>query len=159
MTSSTIAMDSTGGTFKLKISKHPLSAGDPLDSRYIQVSSTGTYQGATRTVAMDFKLDKKIKFAVVGKVPIQVGRDTIIEGNVAMATANKYPAIQMLSDFQHFDSALATKVVNFETFLKNNHAGYDGRIAMSNSAEATAAASRGLLGHTRMAISMSTTCW
>ncbi|MBC8108318.1 MAG: hypothetical protein H7Z14_17160 [Anaerolineae bacterium] len=149
MTSAMINLDNGGGTFKLKITKHPIGAGDPLDARYIRVSCTGTYKLAKRSVAMDFKLDKKIKFAVVGKVPIQVGRDTIIEGNVAMATANKYPAIQMLSDFQHFDNALKTKVLNFETFLKNNHAGYDGRVAMSNTAEATAAANAGYTDYTQ----------
>ena len=96
---------------------------------------------------MDFKIDKKIKFAVVGKVPIQVGRDTIIEGNVAMATANKYPPIQMLSDFQHFDTALATKIENFETFLKTQSR----RLRRSdrhgnNTAEADRGGERGLHG-------------
>ena len=137
MTSSVIRLDDSGGTFQLKITKHPIGAGDPLDARYIRVSSTGTYKGSKRSVAMDFKIDKKIKFAVVGKVPIQVGRDTIIEGNVAMATAGKYPAIQLLSDFQHFDNALATKITNFETFLKSKHVGYDGRINVNNTAEFT----------------------
>ncbi|CAN5643109.1 hypothetical protein BH09PLA1_BH09PLA1_25060 [soil metagenome] len=149
MTSSVIALDSTGGTFQLKISKHPIGVGDPLDSRYIRVSSTGTYKNSSRSVAMDFKLDKKIKFAVVGKVPIQVGSDTIIEGNVAMATANKYPAIQMLSDFQHFDNALKTKILNFETFLKNYHSGYDGRISVGNTVEFTAATNAGYTDYTQ----------
>ena len=98
---------------------------------------------------MDFKLDKKIKFAVVGKVPIQVGRDTIIEGNVAMATPNKYPAIQMLSDFTHFDSALATKIDNFQSFMKNYHAGYDGRINVNNTVEFTAATNAGYTDYTQ----------
>src|SRR3954470_8829119 len=143
MTSSWIVPDETGTKFQLHIAQHPTYVGDPLDARYLHVSSTGQYRNTMRTVSLDFKLDKKIKFAVVGKVPIQLGRNTVVEGNVAMATANKYPPIQMLSDFQHFDPALATKITNFETFLKTKHAGYDGRISVNNTLEYNQAISAG----------------
>jgi hypothetical protein len=143
MTSAWIAPDNNGATFQLHIAKHPLYVGDTLDDRYIRVTSTGKYGATLRSVSLDFKLDKKIKFAVVGKVPIQLGRNTVVEGNVAMATANRYPPIQMLSDFTHFDPVLATKIQNFETFLKNKHAGYDGRINVNNTSEYGQATSAG----------------
>jgi Tfp pilus assembly protein PilX len=143
MTSSVIRTDGSGATFRLRIAQHPLFSGDPLDERYIRVTSTGTYKSATRSVAMDFKIDKKIKFAVVGKVPIQLGRNTIVEGNVAMANPNKFPPIQMLSDFQHFDATLKTKIQDFEAFLEANHGGYDGRVSVNNTAEYNAATSAG----------------
>ena len=69
-----------------------------------------------------------------------------------MATAGKYPPLLTLSDFQHFDPNLKTKIVNFENFLMGthnssgqvvpNHAGYDGRI-QTGTAEATYAESQG----------------
>ncbi len=138
ITTGSIHSDGDNGAFKLVIQQHPLNSGDTLDARYLRVTSTGTYGMATRTASMDFLVDKKINYAVVGKVEIQLGRNTLVQGPVAMATAGKYPPILTLSDFQHFDPNLKTKIVNFETYLKGthkengvtvaNHAGYDGRI-------------------------------
>ena len=143
ITTKAIAVDDSSARFQLTIRQHPLVAGDPLDQRYVRIASTGTYGGATRTSWMDFKIEKKVKFAVVGKVPVQLGRNTIIEGPVAMATAAKYPPILMLSDFTHFDANLKTKILNFETFLKTKHSGYDGRISVNNSSEYSQAQSAG----------------
>jgi Tfp pilus assembly protein PilX len=148
-----IRMESNGAQFQITVNQHPLYAGDPLDERYLQVVSTGTYRGATRTVTMDFKIDKKVKFAVVGKVPIQLGRNTIVEGPVAMATANKFPPILMLSDFMHFDNTLKTRLEGWNNYLKGshtvngttvpNHAGYDNRISVNNATEFAAATAAG----------------
>jgi len=143
MTSSWIAPDESGAQFQLHIAQHPTYVGDPLDARYLRVTATGKFGKAQRSASLDFKLDKKIKFAVVGKVPIQIGRNTVVEGNVAMATANKYPPIQMLSDFTHFDPNLATKITNFDNFLESKHIGYDGRISVANTAEYSQALSAG----------------
>ena len=148
LTTSSIAVDETGvnnaagARFVVTYRLHPLSAGDALDSRYIRVTSTGTYKNSRRVMSLDFKIDKKVKFAIVGKVPIQLGRNTIVEGPVAMASANKYPPVYMLSDFHHLNSTLGTQIDNFNTFLENNHKGYDNRISVYNSdemAKATAA--------------------
>ncbi|HVT90163.1 MAG TPA: pilus assembly PilX N-terminal domain-containing protein [Tepidisphaeraceae bacterium] len=136
---SLISTETNGGKFQITI------AQKASDHTCLIVTSTGTYDNASRTVSMEFKIDKKIKFAVVGKVPIQLGRNTIVEGNVAVATTTKYPPIQMLSDFYRtdFDTALATKIQNFESFMKTNHVGYDGRININNTAEKTAAVAQG----------------
>jgi Tfp pilus assembly protein PilX len=143
ITSQTIAVDDSTARFKLTMQQHPLFTGDPLDERYVRITSTGTYRGATRSSSMDFKIEKKVKFAIVGKVPVQLGRNTVVEGPVAMATAAKYPPILMLSDFTHFDSNLKTKILNFETFLRTKHNGYDGRISVNNSTEYNQAKSAG----------------
>jgi hypothetical protein len=134
---------SDGATFR--VSLRQLGPADGFDNRYLRVVSTGTCRGASRVVSMDFTIDKKSKFAVVGKVPIQLGRNTIVEGPVAMAVANKYPPILMLSDFMHFDPSLKTKIQAWNTFLQGssvvngqvvkNHVGYDNRLSVNNSTE------------------------
>jgi hypothetical protein len=128
-------------------------AQDPLDNRNLIVTSTGRVGNTTRSVSMTFTIDKKVKFAVVGKVPIQIGRNTIVEGNVAMAAANKFPPILMLSDFLHFDPALKTKVDAWNAHLKGstvvngvtvqNHNGYDNRVSVNNPIEYQLATARG----------------
>jgi hypothetical protein len=98
---------------------------------------------------MQFKVDKKVKFAVVGKVPIQLGRNTIVEGPVAMTNPNKFPPILMLSDFTHFDEELKTAVEGWSEFLQGstagtpNHEGYDNRISANNEQEYATALAAG----------------
>lgn len=132
-----ISTETHGPAFRVSIRQNP------VDATYLDVASTGTYRNATRSVSMRFKIDKKIKFAVVGKVPIQLGRNTIVEGPVAMATANKFPPLLMLSDFMHFDAALATQLTAWNQFLQSNHNGYDNRISVNNPVEYAAATNAG----------------
>lgn len=139
LTCPVIALDSARTqTFQITIEK-------AVDPRNLIVTSTGTFGGSTRKVSMTFNIDKKVKFAIVGKVPIQIGRNTIVEGNVAMAVPNKYPPILMLSDFMHFDPALKSKLDTWNKFLQGsttvsgvtvkNHQGYDNRININNKIE------------------------
>ena len=116
--------------------------GTPIDQRSIRVTCTGRYFRAVRSVSMDFLMDKKSKFGVVGKVPIQLGRNTILDGSVGMSTAAKYPPIYVLSDFTHFHAGLKAKIDLFNTHLEGvgsvdgkvikNHNGYDNRISINN---------------------------
>jgi hypothetical protein len=152
VSASGISIDaSSGATFDVEMKK--LMPADGWDQRFIRITVTGHYHKAARSVSMVFKMDKKVKFAAVGKVPLQIGRNTIVDGPIAMGTPGKYPPVWMLSDFQHFDAALKTKIVNFETYLRGsgvigsssvpNHRGYDGRISVNNKNEATLAAAAG----------------
>jgi hypothetical protein len=133
----------SGRALCLNIRPHPLFAGDPLDARYIRVSSTGSYRGSSRVVSMDFLLDKKIRFAMVGKVPIQLGRNVMVEGPIGMTVPGKYPPIYALSDFKHLNSTLGNQIDSFNGFLKAIHRGYDNRISVSDPDEAPLAAQAG----------------
>lgn len=135
LTTSAIASDETAGRFKVAVRPHPVDASDLLDARYLRVTSTGTYAGATHVVSVDFKVDKKVKFAIVGRVPIQIGRNTIVEGPMGMSTANKFPPYLLMSDFRHLKPSLQTKIDAFYNFLEANHNGYDGRISANNPVE------------------------
>ena len=128
-----MGVDASGAKFAIAIEQ------DPADARILHVTSTGTCRGASRTASMEFRIDKKVKYAIVGKVPIQVGRNTMIDGPVAMTTAGKYPPIYTLSDFRHLTPALAGRIDAFNAFLKSSHAGYDNRVTVKNETEWDAA--------------------
>jgi Tfp pilus assembly protein PilX len=133
-----ISIEDGGGTFQLDITQ-------TADPTVLLVKSTGRYRGNVRIASMTFKVDKKVKFAVVGKVPIQIGRNTIVEGPVAMTNAAKFPPILMLSDFTHFDADLKADVEDWFAYLQGssligseyvpNHEGYDNRISANNPQE------------------------
>jgi len=144
VTATGLCVDATSGaTCDIAVIQMTPALGS--DQRYIRVTATGKYHRATRSVSMDFRMQKKTKFAVIGKVPIQVGRDTIIDGPIGMSTATKYPPVLVLSDFMHFHSGLATRVTNWNTYLQGsgtvngnlikNHDGYDNRISVNNADE------------------------
>jgi hypothetical protein len=137
VTTSWIAMEDGGAQFQVRV------AQDTADQRFLEVTSIGQYRDARRFASMSFRIDKKIRFAVVGKVPIQLGRNTIVEGPVAMANANKFPPLLMLSDFMHFDTALRDQLNAWNTFLQANHNGYDNRVSVDNPVEYAAAAAAG----------------
>ncbi|MGH7215261.1 MAG: hypothetical protein ACREIT_10910, partial [Tepidisphaeraceae bacterium] len=146
VTTQGVSIDGGAGTFALRVERLPYYITTPTDERYrryIRVTSTGTYGESTRTVSMDFVVDKRVKFAVVGKVPIQVGRNTLIEGPVAMATANKLPPVLALSDFRHLTASLKTSIDAFDAFVKVNHNGYDNRISVHHATESAAAIAAG----------------
>ncbi len=143
LTTSSISVDETKGRFFITMQQHPLVPGDLLDARYVRITSTGTYGKATRSISMEFKIDKKVKFAVLGRVEVQLGKNTLVEGNIGMLTPNKYPPFISLSDFKHLTPALDTKINNFESFLASNHTGLDGRISVNNANEFQAATKAG----------------
>src|SRR5947207_2036339 len=66
-----VPTDFQGATFPAVIRQ--LGPTDGTDARFLRVVSTGRYRKATRSVSMDFEIEKRAKFAIIGKVPIQLG--------------------------------------------------------------------------------------
>jgi hypothetical protein len=132
-----IGCDETAGKFQVDITQ------DAVDRRFLVISSTGQYRNSQRTVSMKFLIDKKIRFAIAGRVPIQIGRNTLVEGPIAMVAAQRMPPLIMLSDFRHLTPALKTKIDNFNDFLEKNHTGLDNRITDDNPKEYSKALSAG----------------
>jgi hypothetical protein len=132
-----IGVDETGGRFQIDVTQ------EPKDKTNLIVSSTGRYKNSQRTISMKFHIDKKLKFAVAGKVPIQLGRNVVVEGPVSMTTSNRYPPMYSLSDFHGLTPALGSKIDAFNSWLKTNHAGYDNRVSDDNPKEWAAASKAG----------------
>ncbi|MFT3788870.1 MAG: hypothetical protein QM770_22315 [Tepidisphaeraceae bacterium] len=137
ITSSSI---NTGDTsFVITVQRHPTYTGDPLDARYIRVTSTGTASGISRTMAASFKLTKSIPYAVVSRTRIQIGRNTLVEGAMGMATASKTPPYLLLGDFDHLDTNLTNQVRNWYTFIESYNTGsYNNRVAVGTPLATTA---------------------
>ena len=139
---SPVPTDHGGATFTLLVRQ--LTPQDGSDARFIRVTSTGRYRGAVRTISMDFEIEKRAKFAVVGKVPLQFGRNTLVEGPVGMTT-NRLPPVLILSDLTHFSPALKSKIQAWNTYLRGsgsvdgrvirNHIGFDNRVSVNNAPE------------------------
>jgi Tfp pilus assembly protein PilX len=152
LTATGLCLDSAlGATCDVIVEQGKAALGS--DSRFVKVTCVGKYHRAARAVSMNFQMDKKVKFAVVGKVPIQLGVNTIVDGPVGMNVAVKYPPVFILSDFPHLSASLKTKIDNWNTYIEGvgsvggktikNHDGYDNRISINDPDEFTLATAAG----------------
>ncbi|MEM7807847.1 MAG: hypothetical protein AAF561_07035 [Planctomycetota bacterium] len=133
-----------GGKLDIRVERLPdtaydTSAGSNSYRQFIEVSCTatvneGTLREVSRTSSMRFSLDKRIDFAVVGKTRIQLGRNTLVDGPVAMGTANKFSPYLILSDFDHFDSWLAGRLDDWHDLLVDEEADWGNRLRTGTSA-------------------------
>ena len=93
-----------------------VSALNPLDATWIRVRIVAAdgppISRVTRSIQMDFRIAKKIKFAILSKSRVMIGRNVIIDGDIGsrfmeVNLANGHP-VQMISDFRGLNGAKGT---------------------------------------------------
>lgn len=94
-------LDATWVRVKVVASDGPVDANDPNDTKHRRVS---------RSISMDYKLDKKIRFAILSKSRVMIGQNVMIDGEIGsrfMETnlAHGHP-VQMVSDFRNLSADL-----------------------------------------------------
>ncbi len=145
----------------------PVSAADPLNATWVRVrvqadDGFGNVNGnvnvnvngggnglVRRSIQMDFRIEKKIKFAVLSKSRIMIGRNVMVEGPIGsrfMETnlVNGHP-VQVVSDFRNIDSALDTALDQHLANLITNDQNGDNRLNLSNPAEVSGLTNPALL--------------
>lgn len=120
-----------------------VSSGNPLDSTWVRVKVTAADGPAgrqiTRSISMDFRLEKKIRYAILSKSRVMIGANVMIEGPIGSrftdtALANGHP-VQMQSDFVGLDADLDAALAPFVNTLKTNDVNGDNRLNVNDSAE------------------------
>ena len=121
----------------------PVSNLSPLDARWVRVTVTAgdgpIGSRIFRSVTIDFKIEKKIRFALLSKSRIMIGRNVMIDGPIGSSfmetnLANGHP-IQMESDFRGLDATLDANLDLFRNTLVTNDADGDNRINLASAAE------------------------
>ena len=121
----------------------PVSNASPLDSRWVRVTVTAgdgpVGERIYRSISMDFKIEKKLKFALISKSRVMIGRNVMIEGPIGSSFTetnleNGHP-IQMESDFVGLDSDLDNEIDTFRNTLITNDADGDNRLAVASATE------------------------
>lgn len=120
-----------------------VSAAAPLDATWIRLkvicSDGPAGKQLTRSIQVDLKLDKKIKYAVLSKTRLMIGQNVMIQGPVGskfMDTqfANGHP-VQVQSDFTGLDPTLDSQLTAFYNTVKTNDKNGDNRINLLDSSE------------------------
>lgn len=120
-----------------------VSSTDKLDATWIRVrvqAADGPAAHAiTRSIQMDFRVDKKIRFAILSRSRVMVGRNVMIDGPIGSRFTdthlpNGHP-IQVRSDFRGLASELDTQLDALTGTLILNDANGDNRINLADAAE------------------------
>ena len=117
----------------------PVSASVPLDSTWIRVRVVATDGPVSRSIQVDFRIDKKIRFALLAKSRVMIGRNVMIEGPIGSRfletnLTNGHP-IQMVSDFSGLASELDVELNNLASIMHDNDVDHDNRLNIESVAE------------------------
>ncbi len=120
-----------------------VSAAAPLDATWIRVKVTA-FDGpsttkVTRSIQMDFRMTKKIEFAILSKSRVMIGRNVMIDGNIGSRflethLPNGHP-VQMVSDFRGISNALDDDLDMLVGSLVTNDEDGDNRLNLAKDAE------------------------
>jgi hypothetical protein len=124
------------------------------EESFVRVTSRGYDQDITRTLQMDFKIEKKIEFAILSPNRIMIGKNVLIEGPLGsryglvageLNSANGDPLV-MRSDFRYLTDELNAKLDTLYAQVKQYDADGDDRLRPDHAGEAA-----GLAGYPELA--------
>lgn len=123
----------------------PVSEAAPLDARYVRVKVVGedgfTGRMTRRAIQIDFKIEKRNRYALLSRSRIMIGRNVNIVGPIASTFADTDLAfghpIQMMSDFKGLDPDLDAMLKDFRAYLHEYDLDFDNRIRLASPGEST----------------------
>ncbi len=121
----------------------PVSSASPLDATYVRVRVTAADgpvgSAICRSISLDFKIDKKIRYAILSKSRVMIGRNVLIQGPIGsrfMEThlVNGHP-IQLESNFRGMTASLDANLNLFVNTLIQYDMDGDNRLNVAHAAE------------------------
>ncbi|MBI1369404.1 MAG: hypothetical protein GC162_12215 [Planctomycetes bacterium] len=131
-----------GGANVLTANGEAVSATNPISSVWVRLRSVGTDTGYSRAVQMDFRLDKKIRFAILSRNRVMIGRNVVIKGSIGsrftqVNLKNGHP-VQMRDNFNGLDPQLDQWLDALDTYLAAHDGNGDNRINLASDSESSA---------------------
>lgn len=120
------------------------------DTSRIRIVSEGIDRDVTRTLQMEFEIDKQIEFALLSPNRIMIGKNVLIEGPLGTSyglvegdlnDAHGQPLV-MRSDFRYLDPGLDAAVEALQAGIESRDADGDNRLRVHHPIEM-----QGLAGH------------
>ncbi len=128
------------GDNKFTTDGYAVSSVNPIIGTWVRIKSIGrdgTYQ---RSVQKEFRIDKKIRFAILSRSRVMIGRNVMIKGTVASNFThtdmkNGHP-VQMRDNFYGLNSALDDSLNDLAAYLIDNDIDGDNRVRVADAREA-----------------------
>jgi hypothetical protein len=120
----------------------PVSADNPITNRYLRIRSTGDDGSYRRSIQMDYRIDKKVRYAILSRNRVMIGRNVIIDGPIGsrftgVDNQHGHP-VQVRDNFTGLDPTLDTWLQTLVDYLAANDQNGDNRIALADEAESAA---------------------
>jgi len=119
------------------------------DGSGVRVTSRGVDDGVQRLVQLDFMLEKRIEYALIGQSRIMIGKNVLVEGPVGalygtvageLTPENGDPVV-LRSDFYDLDSVALDPLLDaLHALIETDDADGDGRLRPGHAAEGAALA-------------------
>lgn len=117
-----------------------VAVDNPVDGRWLRLRSEGDDQGYTRAVQMEYRIDKKVRFAILSRNRVMIGRNVMIRGSIGSRyTLTSYDhghPVQMRDNFTGLDVQLDAWLDAFENYLADYDGDGDNRVNLEDDAEA-----------------------
>jgi len=128
-----------GGANEFTANGEAVTTANPISSVWVRIRSVGEDFGYQRAVQMDFRIDKKIRFAILSRNRVMIGRNVMIEGSIGSRFTQTdlqhgHP-VQMRDNFTGLDPELDSWLDGLEDYLANNDTDGDNRVHLANDSE------------------------
>ena len=127
------------------------------DGSGVRVTSRGVDRDVERVIQMDFALEKRIKYAVLGQTRVMIGKNVLIDGPVGVLYGTEASELEpefgdpllLRSDFYELAPATLNPLLDaFSTIIGSHDVDGDGRLRPSHPTEAIGLATNpALLDH------------
>lgn len=117
----------------------PVTAANPIEPWWVRLTVTGEDQGVTRTISLDLEIDKKVRFAILSRNRVMIGRNVIIKGpigsNYTQVDVKHGHPVQMRDNFHGLNDTLDGWLNDLAAHLGAHDVDGDNRIALADSLE------------------------
>lgn len=116
-----------------------VAAANPITSRWVRLTVTGAYGQARRTIRLDLQIAKQVRYAILSRNRVMVGRNVIVKGPIAthytdVDQRHGHP-VQMRDNFRGLDPQLDGWLDQLATYLGGNDVDGDNRVKVADTRE------------------------
>jgi hypothetical protein len=128
-----------GGANEFTADGQAVSAANPVIGVWVRMTSTGADGAYSRVLQSDFRIDKKVRYAILSRNRVMIGRNVLIKGSIGskfmdVDQTHGHP-VQLRDNFRGLDSTLDTWLDTLETYLAGNDQNGDNRVRLADVAE------------------------
>jgi len=113
-----------------------VSASNPVAPWFVRLTVLGTDQDVNRSINLDLRIDKKVRYAILSRNRVMIGRNVIIKGPVGshytdVDVKHGHP-VQMRDNFHGLSGTLDTYLNELTAYLASNDVDGDNRVKIAD---------------------------